>query len=57
MSGLFASKPKPSPPPPEPTPMVDETAVANAKKKAALRVRASGGRESTILGSSDKLGG
>jgi len=55
MSGLF-SKPK-TPAPPAPTPMVDEQAVERAKKKTAARVRGSSGRDSTILGDADRLGG
>ena len=54
MSGLFGSKP---PPMPAPTPMVDEEAVKRARLRTATRVRESGGRDSTILGSADKLGG
>ena len=54
MSGLFGSK---TPAQPAPTPMVDEAAVKRAKLRTASRVRESGGRDSTILGSADKLGG
>jgi len=54
MSGLFGSK---TPTPPPPTPMVDEAAVKRSKLRTAARVRESGGRDSTILGSADKLGG
>jgi len=58
MSGLF-SKPKmpATPAPPPPTPMVDEDAVKRAKLRTAARVRESGGRDSTILGNADRLGG
>jgi hypothetical protein len=56
MSKLFGGTPKP----PKPVPMVDEAAVKKARQRAAMSVRSSGGRESTILGSAgttDKLGG
>lgn len=57
MASLFKSpKAPPPPPPPEPTPMVDEAAVKKAKRAAVQRLRLSSGRESTILGSADKLG-
>ena len=55
MASLF-SKPK-TPAPPKPTPMVDEDAVKRAKSKTAARVRGSSGRDSTILGEADRLGG
>jgi hypothetical protein len=55
MAGLF-SKPK-TPAPPKPTPMVDDDAINRAKKKTAARVRGSSGRDSTILGEADRLGG
>ena len=59
MSGLF-SKPKPPVPPP-PTPMVDEGAIASAKKRASQRLTGTTGRTSTILGGAlgagDKMGG
>ena len=54
MAALFGSK---TPPLPEPTPMADEDAIKKAKQKTAMRLRTMGGRESTILGSADKLGG
>jgi hypothetical protein len=57
MGGLFKSKMPAMPPA---TPMVDEEAVRKAKLKAQLKLRQTGGRESTILsdtGRSDKLGG
>lgn len=56
MSGLFGGGSPTPVAPPKPTPMVDETAVAKAKARTAARVRQSGGRESTILGASEKLG-
>lgn len=55
MSGLFGS-PAPVPLPP-PTPMVNEAAIAAKKKELAARTQQRGGRQSTILGSTDKLGG
>lgn len=54
MSKMF--KPK-IPPPPKPTPMVDEEALKRAKTRTVATRRQSGGRDSTILGSADKLGG
>lgn len=56
MSKLFGGSPK-MPKPPEPTPMVDEEAIKRAKKKTAARVRGSSGRDSTILGEAERLGG
>lgn len=56
MSGLFGSEPK-MPEPPKPTPMADDEAIKRAKKKTSARVRGSSGRDSTILGDADKLGG
>lgn len=55
MGSLFKSPKMPEPP--KPTPMVDEAAVKRAKAAAASRLRSSSGRDSTILGSADKLGG
>lgn len=55
MSGLFSSPKVPAPP--KPTPMADEAAVKRAKAAASARLRLSSGRDSTILGSADKLGG
>ncbi len=56
MSGLFGDSPK-MPEPPKPTPMVDDEAIKRAKKKPAARVRSTSGRDSTILGEADRLGG
>lgn len=55
MASLF-SKPK-TPAAQKPTPMVDEEAIKRAKARTAQRVRSSSGRDSTILGGGDKLGG
>ena len=53
MLGLSPKMPEP----PKPTPMVDEAAVARARKNAAVAVQNRSGRSSTILGAVDKLGG
>jgi len=59
MAAMF-SKPK-VPVAPAPTPMVDEAAIANAKRRSSQRLSSSSGRSSTILGGSlgtgEKLGG
>lgn len=59
MAGMF-SKPK-IPAAPPPTPMVDEAAIATAKKRASQRISGSSGRSSTILGGAlgtgEKMGG
>ena len=58
MAGMF-SKPKTVAPPP-PTPMVDEEAVARAKKRTSQRTTGASGRAGTILsgslGGGEKLG-
>lgn len=51
--GKKAPEPQPLPVPPPPTPIVDESAVARAKKKELAAQRARGGRQSTILSSND----
>ena len=57
MSKLFGAPKAPVIPDlPPPVPIVDEAAVKRTKAQTALRLRKSGGRESTILGSADKLG-
>jgi hypothetical protein len=56
MLGLSPDPPA-LPPPPKPTPMVDEVAIAKARKKAAVDLQNRSGRSSTILGSAEKLGG
>lgn len=57
MSKLFGGGKVQTPTPPPPTPMADDAAIAKAKKKTAARVRGSSGRDSTILGEADRLGG
>lgn len=58
MAGMF-SKPK-MPTPPPPTPMVDEEAVARAKKRTTQRTSGKSGRTGTLLsgslGTGEKLG-
>lgn len=57
MTGMFKTK---TPTPPPATPMVDEEAVAKAKKRSTQRRAQDSGRSSTILGgvlgTGDKLG-
>jgi hypothetical protein len=55
MSSLFGGTPAPTPLP-KPTPMVNEDVVAKKKKELTARAQQRGGRESTILGSSETLG-
>lgn len=61
MAGLFGGKTPATPAPKAPTPIVDEAAIARAKKRSTQRQAASTGRASTILGGAlgteDKLGG
>lgn len=54
--GAKTPKQQPLPVPPPPTPIVDEEAIARAKKKELAVQRARGGRQSTILSESDTLG-
>lgn len=57
MAAMF-SKPKvPKPIVPKPIPMVDEQAIAEARKKKTLTASQRGGRQSTILSQGDTLGG
>jgi len=44
-----APSPPPPPPPPPPMPIIDDVMVNKEKKKAAARVTARSGRQSTIL--------
>lgn len=65
MGGLFSSKPAPAPAPtpvpaiPEPTimPTPNDVKMRAAKKKSVAAQQKRGGRASTILTESDKLGG
>lgn len=57
---MFGNKTPAQPTTPPPTPMVDEEAVARAKKRATQRTSGKTGRTGTILsgslGSGEKLG-
>jgi hypothetical protein len=44
------------PEPPKPTPMVDEAAIARRKKQKIASTQQRGGRMSTILSDSERLG-
>ena len=64
MGGLFdtpEAAPAPTPPPivePEsPIPIRDDAAAARSRRKALARRKKTGGRQSTILTSTDRLGG
>lgn len=62
MSELFgggdvpAPAPLPVPEAPKPTPMVDEAAIARKKKQKIAATQQRGGRMSTIMSDSERLG-
>lgn len=64
MSALFGGEPpnpaqqlaQSIPEPPKATPMADEAAIARKKKQAMARQQTRGGRSSTILSDSERLG-
>ncbi len=58
MSVLFSKPRMPDPPPvPTPAPMVDEDLIRKRKRDLVAQRVTRGGRESTILGGSETLGG
>jgi hypothetical protein len=57
MGKLFSPSAPKMPKPPKPTPMADEEAIERAKRRAAQATRQRGGRESTLLSDTDRLGG
>lgn len=57
MGKLFSPSTPKMPKPPPPTPMADEEAIERAKRRAAQATRQRGGRESTLLSDTDRLGG
>lgn len=57
MASLFSSPKTPKvPAPPPPTPVADEETVKAAKERARTAARARGGRASTLLSRTEKLG-
>lgn len=58
MSALFSKPRMPDPPRvPTPAPMVDEDLIRKKKRDLTTQRSQRGGRESTILGGSETLGG